>query len=145
MNKNKKNTLIGTGTLFAALAVLGGTVLEKKLRKNKQEQEIVKDDKYKTGNIRRFGTLYLSGVKQKCPTYLAKNENIYQYMGEKIEIRNTDKSDETIKSELLKEGIKITSLSDYSSIKDSHKFIINYSNLDMKILRKSLLIISGII
>ena len=58
---------------------------------------------------------------------------------------NTEKSDETIKSELLKEGIKITSLSDYSSIKDSHKFIINYSNLDMKILRKSLLIISGII
>ena len=58
---------------------------------------------------------------------------------------NTEKSDETIKSELLKEGIKITSLSDYSSMKDSHKFIINYSNLDMKILRKSLLIISGII
>ena len=33
MNKNKKNTLIGAGTLFAGLAVLGGTVLNRKLRK----------------------------------------------------------------------------------------------------------------
>ena len=58
---------------------------------------------------------------------------------------NTEKSDEAIKSALLNEGIRITSLSDYSSIKDSHKFIINYSNLDMKILRKALIIISEII
>ncbi len=41
---NKKKTLIGTGTLFAALAVLGGTVLQKKIKKNKNAQEILKND-----------------------------------------------------------------------------------------------------
>src|SRR5471030_1976156 len=94
MNKNKKNTLIGTGTLFAALAVLGGTLLEKKIRKNKQLHEVLKNDKYETGNIKRFGNLYLNSIKQKCPTDLVNHENVYNYMGEKIEIKNSDKSDE---------------------------------------------------
>jgi len=91
---NKKKTLIGTGTLFAALAVLGGTLLQKKIKKNKNAQEILKNDTYETGNIRTFGTLYLNGSKQKCPMDLAKYDDVYEYMGEKIEIKSSDKSDE---------------------------------------------------
>jgi len=91
---NKKKTLIGTGTLFAALAVLGGTVLKKKIAKNKQAQDVVKNDTYETGKIRKLGTLYLNNTKQKCPTDLAKYDDVYEYMGEKIEIKNSDKSDE---------------------------------------------------
>lgn len=94
MNKMKKNTLIGTGTLFAALAVLGGTVLNKKLRKNKKVQEVLKNDTYETGNVRKMGTLYLNSVKQKCPKDVVKYDDIYEYMGEKIEIKNSDKIDE---------------------------------------------------
>lgn len=91
---NKKKTLIGTGTLFAALAVLGGTVLKRKITKNKQAQEILKNDTYETGKIRKFGTLYLNNTKRKCPTDLAKYDDVHEYMGEKIEIKNSDKSDE---------------------------------------------------
>lgn len=93
MNKNKKNTLIGTGTLFAALAVLGGTILERKLRKNKQVQEVLKNDSYETGTVRKLGTLYINGAKQKCPTDLVGYNDIYEYMGEKIEIKDSDKND----------------------------------------------------
>lgn len=91
---DKKKTLIGTGTLFAALAVLGGTVLQKKIKKNKNAQEVFKNDTYETGNIRKFGTLYLNGSKQKCPMDLTKYDDVYEYMGEKIEIKNSDKNDE---------------------------------------------------
>ena len=91
MNKNKKNTLIGAGTIFAGLAVVGGTVLNRKLRKNKQAKEILKNDNYETGSIRKFGALYLNGGKQKCPTDLINYDDIYEYMGEKIEIKNSDK------------------------------------------------------
>jgi len=91
---NKKKTLIGTGTLFAALAVLGGTVLKKKITKNKQAQDVIKNVTYETGKVRKFGTLYLNNTKQKCPTDLAKYDDVYEYMGEKIEIKNSDKNDE---------------------------------------------------
>jgi hypothetical protein len=91
---NKKNKLIGTGTLLAALAVLGGTILKRKVIKNKQIGGVVKNDIYQTGNIRKFGTLYLNGVKQKCPVDLSKYDDAYEYMGEKIEIKNSDKNDE---------------------------------------------------
>lgn len=91
---NKKKTLIGTGTIFAALAVLGGTLLKRKITKNKQAQEVLKNDTYETGNIRKLGTLYLNATKQKSPTDLAKYDDVYEYMGEKIEIKNSDKSDE---------------------------------------------------
>jgi predicted small secreted protein len=91
---NKKKTLIGTGTIFAALAVLGGTLLKRKIIKNKQAQEVLKNDTYETGSIRKLGTLYLNATKQKFPTDLAKYDDVYEYMGEKIEIKNSDKSDE---------------------------------------------------
>lgn len=91
---NKKKALIGTGTLFAALAVLGGTVLGRKIIKNKQANEILGNDIYETGKIRKFGTLYLNGAKQKCPTDTTNHDDVYEYMGEKIEVRNSDKGDE---------------------------------------------------
>ena len=90
---NKKKTLVGTGTIFAALAVLGGTVLKRKLTKNKQVQDVLKNDNYETGNIRKLGTLCLNGIKQKCPSDLVNYDDVHEYMGEKIEIKNSDKSD----------------------------------------------------
>ncbi|SFC22864.1 hypothetical protein [Clostridium uliginosum] len=94
MDKRKKNTLIGTGAIFAAIAVLSGTVMGKKSKKNKQVQiDALKNDIYKTGNIRKLGTLYLNGVKQKCPKNFTNYEDIHEYIGQKIEIKDSDKND----------------------------------------------------
>ncbi len=57
----------------------------------------------------------------------------------------TGKSDDTIRSSLLQAGIRITPLSDYSSVKDSHRFLINYSNLDLKVLKRALVLLSEMI
>lgn len=94
MDKRGKNTLIGTGAIFAAIAVVGGAIMDRKLKNNKKiHEKVLKDDTYETGRIRKFGTLYLSGIKQKCPTNFSNYEDIYEYMGEKIEIRENDKND----------------------------------------------------
>lgn len=94
MNNKKKNTLIGTGAIFAAIALVGGAIIDRKRKNNKNiEEKVLKNDTYETGRVRKFGTLYLSGIKQKCPVDFMNYEDIYEYMGEKIEIRDSDKDD----------------------------------------------------
>lgn len=94
MDKNRRNKLIGVGAVFAAIAVIGGTTaIGRKLKKNKEEENI-KKDKFVTGRVRRFGTLYLNNVKQKRPLDFITYEDIPTYCGEKIEIRDSDKENE---------------------------------------------------
>lgn len=93
MDKRKRSTLIGTGAIFAAIAVVGGALIDKKRKNNKIKAQIVCDDSYETGRIRKFGTLYLNGIKQKCPVDFENYEDVYEYMGERIEIKDSDKDD----------------------------------------------------
>ena len=94
MNKDKKTKLIGTGTILGTMAVLGGALaITKKIRINKI-QKLLKSEKYSTGNTRKFGTLYLDNEKQKRPEDFFEFKDVPVYAGQKIEIRDTIKSDE---------------------------------------------------
>lgn len=56
---------------------------------------------------------------------------------------STDKRDEEVKDILLREGIKISALSDFSHTSSiSHDFIISYSNLDIEAFKRALAILS---
>ena len=56
---------------------------------------------------------------------------------------STDKRDEEVKDILLREGIKISALSDFSHTSSiSHDFIISYSNLDIEAFKRALVILS---
>lgn len=93
MNKIKKTKLIGTGAIFGTIAVLGGILaIGKKLRNNKI-QKLLENEKYSTGNIRKFGTLYLDNERQRQPVDFLEFKDISTYVGQKIEIRDTDKND----------------------------------------------------
>ena len=95
MNKGKKSKLIGTGAIFGTMAVLGGALaIGKKIRKNKI-QKLLESEKYSTGNTRKFGTLYLDNEKQKRPVDFLGFQDVPVYAGQKIEIRDTNKSDES--------------------------------------------------
>jgi len=94
MNKSKKTRLLGTGTIFGAIVISVGTLaMRKKLRNNKL-QKLLACEKYFTGNIRKIGTLYLDDKKQKKPVDFLGFEDIPEYMGQKIQIRDTDKNDQ---------------------------------------------------
>jgi len=94
MNKDKKTKLIGTSTIFGTMAVLGGALaVGKKIRKNRM-QRLIESESYSTGNIRKLGTLYLDNEKQKKPIDFLEFKDIPIYIGQKIEIRDTNKSDE---------------------------------------------------
>lgn len=94
MNNGKKNKLIGAGAIFSTMAVLGSAIaVRKKIRKNKI-QKILEMENYSTGNTRRFGTLYLDSEKQKRPIDFLGFKDVPTYLGQKIEIKDTNKSDE---------------------------------------------------
>jgi len=94
MSKGKKTKLISTGAIFGTMAVLGSALaIGKKIRRNKI-QKILESEKYSTGNIRKFGTLYLDNEKQKRPVDFLGFQDVPIYVGQKIEIRDTNKSDE---------------------------------------------------
>ena len=94
MGKNKKTKLIGTGTILGTMAVLGGALaITKKIRSNKI-QKLLESENYSTGNTRKFGTLYLDNEKQKRPVDCIEFKDIPVYIGQKIEIKDTNKSDE---------------------------------------------------
>lgn len=94
MRKGKKSKLIGNGAIFGTMVVIGSAlVIGKKIRKNKIER-LLESEKYSTGNIRKFGTLYLDNEKQKRPVDFFAFQDVPIYVGQKIEIRNTSKSDE---------------------------------------------------
>src|SRR5471030_220735 len=93
MNKSRKTKLLSTGAIFGAIVISVGTLaMSKKLRNNKLRKRLV-HEKYFTGKIRKFGTLYLDDKKQKKPVDFLGFEDIPEYMGQKIEIRDTDKND----------------------------------------------------
>jgi len=94
MNKNKKTKLIGTGTILGTVAVLGGGLAIMKRIKINKIQKLLKCEKYCTGNTRKFGTLYLDNEKQKRPEDFFEFKDVPVYSGQKIEIRDTNKSDE---------------------------------------------------
>ncbi len=94
MNKGKKTKLIGTGTIFGTIAILASALaITKRIRINKI-QKLLKNEKYSTGNTRKFGTLYLDNEKQKRPEDFFEFKDVPVYSGQKIEIRDTNKSDE---------------------------------------------------
>ncbi len=94
MNRIKRNKLIGNGVIFGTVVALGGIIaIGKKIRNNKI-QKLLESEKYCTGEIRKFGTLYLDNEKQKKPVDFLGFEDIPSYLGQKIQIRDTDKNDE---------------------------------------------------
>lgn len=94
MIKNKKTKLIVTGGIFGVIAVLYGALsINKKIKKSKL-QRTLENDKYFNGKIRDFGTLYLDNEKQKKPIDFLDFEDVSSYIGQKIEIRDTDKNHE---------------------------------------------------
>jgi len=94
MRKGKKSKLIGNGAIFGTMVVIGSAlVIGKKIRKNKI-QRLLESEKYSTGNTRKFGTLYLDNEKQKRPIDFFEFKDIPVYLGQKIEIKDTNKSDE---------------------------------------------------
>lgn len=93
MDNKKKGKLIAAGTLFVAAAVIGGNFFNKKRKKKKEIKELIKRTNYETGTIRKFGSLYLDNGKVICPTDLINYEDVTEYKGEKIDIRDTDKND----------------------------------------------------
>jgi hypothetical protein len=95
MRKGKKSKLIGTGAIFGTMAVLGTALaIGKKIRKNKI-QKFLENENYSTGSTRKFGTLYLDNEKQKRPVDFLEFQDVPIYAGQKIEIRDTNKSDES--------------------------------------------------
>lgn len=93
MDNKKKGLLIGAGTVFAGLAVAGGSFLNKKRKEKKEIKELVQKKNYETGSIRKLGSLYLDGGKIICPLDGINHEDVTEYNGEKIEIRDTNKED----------------------------------------------------
>ena len=58
---------------------------------------------------------------------------------------HTEVGDNEIKNALKEEGIGISALSDYAETReDSHQFLVNYSNLDLAILEKALLVMGEV-
>jgi hypothetical protein len=95
MIKCKKSKLIGTGAIFGTMAVVGTALaIGKKIRKNKM-QKLLENEKYSTGNTRKFGTLYLDNEKQKIPVDFLEFQDVPVYAGQKIEIRDTHKSNDS--------------------------------------------------
>lgn len=96
MNKSKKFKLIGTGLgvgTMAALSSVIAVVAHKKFKENKA-QNLLENQEYITGEIRNFGTVYLDNEKQKKPIDFLEFKDIPEYQGQKIEIRDTEKTDE---------------------------------------------------
>jgi hypothetical protein len=95
MIKNNKK-LIGTGILVGTMATLSGAIaLGKKLKiKKKMKNKVLENKQYSTGRIRKFGTLYLDDEKQKNPIDFLEFKDVPIYVGQKIEIRDTDKNEE---------------------------------------------------
>lgn len=94
MNKVKKIKLISTGAIFGTIAVLGGIIALGKKFENNKIQKLLENERYSTGNIRKFGTLYLDDEKQKLPVDFLEFKDVPVYTGQKIEIRDTNKNDE---------------------------------------------------
>lgn len=92
MSKNKKSKLIGFGKILGTIAVIGGTFAIGKKIKDNRIQKLLEKEEYSTGNTRFFGTLYLDGEKQKRPVDFQDFSDVPVYLGQKIEIRDTDKS-----------------------------------------------------
>lgn len=96
MDKNKKFKLIGAGLgvgTMAALSSVIAVVAHKKLKENKA-QNLLENNEYITGNVRKFGTLYLDDEKMKNPVDFLEFSDIPEYKGQKIEIGNTERNDE---------------------------------------------------
>ena len=93
MDNKKKGALIGAGTLFTAIAVVGGSILNKKRKEKKEFKKLIQRTTYETGKIRKLGSLYLDGGKIICPLDLINYEDVTEYNGGKIEIKDTDKDD----------------------------------------------------
>lgn len=94
MDINKKTKLIGTGAIFGTMAIVGSTIAINKKLRSRKIQKLLDSKKYSTGKIRKFGTLYLNDERQILPNDLTEFQDIPIYKGQKIEIRDTDKSDE---------------------------------------------------
>lgn len=90
MDKKKKTKLVCSSAIIATTAALGGIVLRKYI--NTYEKNL-KSNKFVTGRIRRFGTLYLNGEKHKRPIDFINFRDIPKYNGGKIEIGDTDKDE----------------------------------------------------
>ncbi|OOM79841.1 hypothetical protein [Clostridium sp. BL-8] len=100
MDKNKKFKLIGAGLgvgTMAALSSVIAVVAHKKFKENKA-QNISEKNEYITGNIRKFGTLYLDDEKMKNPVDFIEFSDIPEYNGQKIEIGNSDGNNENMLS-----------------------------------------------
>ena len=94
MNNGKKSKLIGTGVIFGTMAVLVSAIVVGKNIRNNRIQKLLEMENYSTGNTRKFGTLYLDNEKQKRPIDFFEFKDIPVYLGQKIEIKDTNKSDE---------------------------------------------------
>lgn len=92
MDKNNKTKIAGVAV--AAIAALSGSLAIRKKIKNHLNNKRIENEIYKTGRIRKLGTLYLDDKKQKRPCDFNEFTDVPVYMGEKIEIRDTDKNDE---------------------------------------------------
>ncbi len=93
MDKNKK-TIIGAGALFGTMAAVSSVIAITKKLKKKKIQNLLESQEYATGNVRIFGTLYLDNEKQKKPGDFLEYKDIPEYLGQKIEIKDTDKNEE---------------------------------------------------
>lgn len=92
MDKNKKNKMLGLSFAAAVMGVIG--IAAGKKIKNLKIEKNLQQSIYKTGSVRKFGTFYLNGVKQKLPVDLEDFEDMPKYIEGNIEIRNTDRNDE---------------------------------------------------
>ena len=92
MDKNKKNKMLGLSFAAAVMGVIG--IAAGKKIKNLKTEKNLQQSIYKTGSVRKFGTFYLNGVKQKLPVDLEDFEDMPKYIEGNIEIRNTDRNDE---------------------------------------------------
>lgn len=92
MSKGKNSKLMSFGKIIGAMAFLGGALaIGKKIKDNRIQKELENED-YSTGNTRFFGTLYLDDEKQKRPVDFQEFKDVPVYLGQKIEIRDTDKN-----------------------------------------------------
>lgn len=93
MDKNRKKKMLGLSIAIAAMGVIGGAVVNRKVKNIKNEKNL-QQSIYKTGALRQFGTLYLNGIKQKQPLDLEDFKDMPKYAEGNIEIRNTDRNND---------------------------------------------------